>query len=87
MELSYLFRNVWIKALPRTEIFLSLKKYKNHLQTCGVFCAEKDREELVTLLAKAGIVRITGANMSRTIPGEAHDGTYPLREYTRIVEY
>lgn len=87
LELSYLFRNVWIKALPRTEIILSLKKHKNHLQTCGLFCAEKDREELVTLLAKAGIVRITGANMSRTIPGEAHDGTYPLREYTRIVEY
>lgn len=87
LELSYLFRNVWIKALPRTEFILSLKKHKNHLQTCGLFCDEKDREELVTLLAKAGIVRITGANMSRTIPGEAHDGTYPLREYTRIVEY
>lgn len=87
LELSYLFRNVWIKALPRTEIILSLKKHKNHLQTCGLFCAEKDREELITLLAKAGIVRITAANMSRTISGEAHDGTYPLREYTRIVEY
>ncbi len=87
LELSYLFRNVWVKALPRTEIIQRLKKHKNHLQTCGLFCAEKDRDELVALLAKAGIVRITGANMSRTIPGEAHDGTYPLSEYTRIVEY
>ncbi|MBR4085202.1 MAG: acyl-CoA reductase [Lachnospiraceae bacterium] len=87
LELSYLFRNVWVKALPRAEIIQKLKKHKNHLQTCGLFCKEKDREELVMILAKAGVVRITGANMSRTIPGEAHDGTYPLQEYTRIVEY
>jgi hypothetical protein len=24
--------------------------------------------------------------MSRVLPGEAHDGAYPLREYSRIVE-
>lgn len=87
LELSYLFRNVWVKALPRTEIIQRLKIHKNHLQTCGLFCAEKDRAELIKLLATAGVVRITGANMSRTIPGEAHDGTYALREYTRVVEY
>lgn len=87
LELSYLFRNVWVKALPRTEIIQRLKIHKNHLQTCGLFCSEKDRVELVKLFATAGVVRITGADMSRTIPGEAHDGTYALREYTRVVEY
>lgn len=87
LELSYLFRNVWIKALPREQIICKLKKHKGHLQTCGLLCEEKDREELCGLLAKAGVVRITKGDMSRTVAGEAHDGRYSLREYVRIVEY
>lgn len=87
LELSYLFRNVWVKALPHEKLIGKLKGHKNHLQTCGLFCAEREREMLVNLLAKAGVVRITGGNMSRTIAGEAHDGTYPLREYSKVVEF
>ena len=87
LELSYLFRNVWVKALPHNQLIIHLKKHKKHLQTCGLLCTDAEREELVELLARAGIVRITGANMSRTIAGEAHDGNYPLREYSRVVEY
>ncbi len=87
LELSYLFRNVWIKALPHAEIVKQLKKHKNHLQTCGLLCGAEERPYLTTLLANAGLVRITDSNMSRTIAGEAHDGTYPLREYSRMVEY
>ncbi len=86
LEVSYLFRNVWVKALPRRQVIPTLKKHKRHLQTCGLLCAEAEREELADLLARAGIVRITGSNMSRTVAGEAHDGTYPLREYSRMVE-
>ncbi|MBQ8624888.1 MAG: acyl-CoA reductase [Agathobacter sp.] len=86
LELSYLFRNVWVKALPHAKIITNLKKYKNHLQTCGLLCAESQREVLADLLAKAGVVRITRADMSRMVSGEAHDGSYPLREYSRIVE-
>lgn len=86
LELSYLFRNVWIKALPHNKLISSLKKHKNHLQTCGLLCEETEKEQLAELLARAGVVRITGADMSRTIAGEAHDGTYPLREYSRMVE-
>lgn len=86
LELSYLFRNVWVKALPRKQLLSTLKKHKNHLQTCGLLCGPEDKEELAELLAKAGIVRITGSDMSRTVAGEAHDGTYPMREYSRIVE-
>jgi len=87
LELSYMFRNVWIKALPHQEIFTCLKKHKRHLQTCGLICAQDERRKLTDLLAKAGVVRITGGNMSRSVAGEAHDGTYPLREYCRMVEY
>ncbi len=87
LELSYLFRNVWIKALPREQIVSTLKKHKNHLQTCGLLCADKERSELADVLARAGVVRITDSDMSRTVAGEAHDGTYPLREYCRVVEW
>ena len=86
LELSYLFRNVWIKRLPRTEMVEQLKRHKGHLQTCGLLCGEEEKAELADLLGTAGLVRITGSDMSRMIPGEAHDGTYPLREYSRIVE-
>ncbi len=88
LELSYLFRNVWVKCLPREEIIPTLKSCKNHLQTVGLLCGEpKRRAEIAGILANAGVVRLNRAgNMSRTVPGEAHDGTYPLREYSRIVE-
>ena len=86
LELSYLFRNVWIKRLPRQRIVEKLKRHKGHLQTCGLLCGQGEKEELAGLLGTAGLVRITGSDMSRMIPGEAHDGTYPLREYSRIVE-
>lgn len=86
LELSYLFRNVWIKALPHDRIIEKIKPHKNHLQTCGLFCLDNEKEQLVHLLSKAGVVRITKADMSRMVSGEAHDGRYPLAEYSRIVE-
>lgn len=86
LELSYTFRNVWVKALPRNEIVKSLKKQKGYLQTCGLLCGSDEKQELAEHLVSAGVVRITGCDLSRTVFGEAHDGTYPLREYTKIVE-
>lgn len=87
LELSYLFRNVWIKRLPQTHIIDILKPHKNHLQTVGLCVNEQTKQEVSLVFARAGLVRITsGRDMSRTIQGEAHDGTYPLREYSRIVE-
>ena len=86
LELSYTFRNVWVKALPRNEIVKSLKKQKGYLQTCGLLSDITERQELAERLICAGVVRVTNGDLSRTFFGEAHDGTYPLREYTRIVE-
>ncbi len=86
LELSYLFRNIWIKRLPHDMILMNLKEHKNHLQTCGLLCSLEERETLAKIIASAGVVRITKGNMSIVHQGEAHDGTYALREYTRIVE-
>lgn len=88
LKLSYMYRNVWIKRLPHSKIIKTLKPYKSYLQTAGVMCndAEK-RKQIYSLLANAGLVRITNSkDMSRTVSGEAHDGCYALREYSRIVE-
>ena len=87
LELSYLYRNVWVKRLTADEL-RRLKQYKNYLQTASILTTDPEkRKELSNQLARIGVVRITSpGNMSRTISGEAHDGTYALREYSRIVE-
>lgn len=86
LELSDMMCNVLVKKLPRREILPVLRRKKNYLQTAGLVCADADRAELSELLARSGVTRITtpGA-MSEYFAGEAHDGEYPLRRYTRIV--
>ncbi len=87
LALSYMFRNLWLKRLPRADLVATLKPHKDHLQTAGLLCAESDRARLADLLVRAGVVRVTRAgDLSRMIVGEAHDGAYPLRLYSRIVE-
>lgn len=86
LELSYLFRNVWVKALPRKGIIPQLKKHKQHLQSCALLCGDEERQQLEALLATAGVTRITMGDPSRMAAGEAHDGMYPLQRYSRVVE-
>lgn len=87
LELSMMFRNVWVKGLKKDDIIRTLKPYKNHLQTVGLMCQKDEINVLVDKFAQAGLVRITKpGDMSRMIVGEAHDGMYALREYTRVVE-
>lgn len=86
LELSQTFRNVWVKSLPRKNLVKALKKNKGYLQTCGLLCGNGEKAELAELLINSGVVRITDGELSRTFFGEAHDGTYALREYTKIVE-
>ncbi|MBQ8143485.1 MAG: acyl-CoA reductase [Butyricicoccus sp.] len=87
LELSFLHGNCWVKALPRDRLIATLRRKKEYLQTAGLLCAPQDCAELTELLCRAGVVRVTEAGMmSRTVSGEAHDGTFPLREYTRVAE-
>jgi len=86
LELSEMMCNVLVKKLPRHEILPVLRQKKNYLQTAGLICSDADREELSDILARSGVTRITTAGaMSEYFAGEAHDGEYPLRRYTRIV--
>ena len=86
LELSDMMCNVLVKKLPRREILPVLRRKKSYLQTAGLICADADRAELTDILARSGVTRITTAGaMSEYFPGEAHDGEYPLRRYTRTV--
>lgn len=86
LELSDMMCNVLVKKLPRRGILPVLRRKKSFLQTAGLICAESDRAELSDILARSGVTRITTAGaMSDYFAGEAHDGEYPLRRYTRIV--
>lgn len=86
LELSDLFGNPLVKALPRRELLPVLRRQKGRLQTAGLLCPEADRAVLTDLLVRAGVNRVLGAGeMSDTFCGEAHDGEYPLRRYTRMV--
>ena len=86
LELSPMFANVLVKRLPRQKILPALRKAKPYLQTAGLACPPAEREALTQLLAQAGLTRITRlGSMSEGVPGEAHDGSYPLQRYIRIV--
>lgn len=86
LELSLLFRNVWIKMLPHEEIIHVIKPHKNHLQSVSVLSDHK-YDIYKELLIQAGLVRIKKASeMSEVLLGESHDGMYPLRLYSRMVE-
>ena len=87
LQLSYMYRSVWVKKLPMDKIY-TLHDNKNYLQTASVLTTDAGKKRQINdKLAYAGLVRITGpGTMSRMVPGEAHDGTYALREYSGIVE-
>ncbi len=87
LELSHMFKNCWVKPLPRQNIVKALKGKRGHLQTVGLICSDAEREVLSDILVRTGITRIAhGGDMAFTAPGAAHDGEYPLRRYTRIVD-
>lgn len=87
LELSHMFKNCWVKPLPRKNIVKELKGKRGHLQTVGLICGDAERKELTDILVRIGITRIAhGGDMAFTAPGAAHDGEYPLRRYTRIVD-
>ena len=86
LELSYMFGSCYVKRLPRKNIINELRSKKGYLQTVGLICSENERETLTQIFINCGLTRITRAgSMSDVFSGEAHDGEYPLRRYTKIV--
>lgn len=87
-ETSLMFGSCWVKPLPRSKIVEALFPHRGYMQTVGLICAEEELRELSEVFSRTGAVRITGpGDMSRSVPGEAHDGEFPLLRYTKVVEY
>jgi len=85
LETSSMYRNIWVKPLKREHI-ISLRPYKQYLQTAALLCSEHEHEALSQKLLQAGLVKISdGFEMSNYAFGEAHDGVFTLREYTKLV--
>jgi hypothetical protein len=77
----------WVKPLPRERIVGALRAHKNHLQTVGLVCDPVDRLALAERFWRAGAVRVAaGELMSAPSAASPHDGDYPLRRYTKLVE-
>ncbi len=86
LELSYMYGNCIVKRLPEREMLHYLRRSKGYLQTAGLICTPSRRARLTELLIRCGVNRVMRAdNMSQSFLGEAHDGEYALRRYTRIV--
>ncbi len=87
LELSLLFRNVWIKRLPSNQIVKVIKPHRSHLQSVTILAPKKKYNFYLEKLIQSGLVRIKKPiEMSEVILGESHDGMYPLRLYSRVVE-
>ncbi|VEU82746.1 Acyl-CoA reductase (LuxC) [Acholeplasma hippikon] len=86
LALSFMFRNVWVKPLTKENIITKFHKHKYHLQSCALLVHDETKDEVISKLIRSGVQRITGPNASRFIIGEAHDGTYALREYVNLIE-
>jgi len=85
---SYMFRNCWVRPLPRERLLAALSDYKNHLHTVALVCAEQDKKVIETILTKTGVVRVTsGARMSKGYCGMPHDGEFSLRRYMKLMSY
>jgi len=85
LEPSVMYRNIWAKPLKRGDI-IKLRPYKSYLQTAALICAEREHAELAQKLLQTGLVKISdGFEMSNYAFGEAHDGVFTLRCYTKLV--
>ena len=88
LKTSHMFRNPWIKALPKEQLLKALLPYKNYLQTVALICPQGKRHEFEDIFSKSGAVRIcSGKNMSISYCGMPHDGEFALRRYMKVMSY
>ena len=86
LEPSIMYRNIWVKPLKKEDVLRLLRPYKGYLQTAALICGEHEHGGLARLLTRAGIVKVSdGFEMSNYAFGEAHDGVFTLRCYTKLV--
>lgn len=83
---SPLFRTLWVKPLPRTQVVSCLRPLRSYLQTASLAAKGVDAVELSRALFAAGVTRIVEPGKALGFyPGEPHDGVYALQRYARRV--
>lgn len=86
LQLSLMYGNCWVKPVNREKLVNILRKDRGKLQTTCLVCLEEEEQEMVRLLARAGVNRIlTGRMPDLGEFFESHDGEYPLVRYSRII--
>ena len=84
LELSLLYGNVLVKPLPKEKIIETLYSNRGYLQTVGVY---PKNEHTINLFLRVGVTHIQGLKDASVYEQEgAHDGVFPLQQYSRIVE-
>ena len=77
-----------IDAKVRKDIVKILHPSRSFLQTVGLVATKEERLILADLFYRAGAVKVTTVKiMSTVVCGEAHDGEYALRRYTKVTEF
>jgi len=86
LESSLMYRNCWVKGLPKERLISALRPHKTNLHTAALLCSEQEYDEFAQTLVKAGVSRIRdGGAEGALYCGEPRDGDFPLRRYVRIV--
>lgn len=75
-----------VKPLPSTDLVHQLRKDREKVFGAGLICSPKKRDQLIQQLIAGGVSRITDVKqLSARFAGEAYYGSYPLRDFSRIV--
>lgn len=83
---SPLFRTIWVKPLPATEIISTLRPLRGYLQSVGLAAEVGEFPALTKALRAAGVLRVRPlGRMIESYPGEPHDGEYALARYARRI--
>jgi len=86
LRASPLYRTIWVKPLPQSEIVTVLRPMRRYLQTAGLACRSEDYAALVTAFVGAGVLRIAElGSMLSSYAGEPHDGVYALPRYAQRI--
>jgi phenylacetate-coenzyme A ligase PaaK-like adenylate-forming protein len=85
---SPLFRTVWVSPMPHADMVRGLNGMRAYLQTAGLACNKKEMYDIVSILYRVGVTRITPVNsMSVSYTGEPHDGMFALSRFMKRVSF
>lgn len=88
LNASPLFRSIWVKPMPVSQIVANLRPLKMYLQTVGLSANHLEVESLTKTLLLAGVQRVRAlGDMTDGYMGEPHDGVYALERYCQRVSY